>query len=152
MKIRNKKYVYGALAVLAVLIIVIIALPSGKDEAKASRGIRGINASLTNEMSDTEGLARMEKELNTFMQRWQIRGLELCIMRNDSLLYAKGFGWADKEKEEPMRPGTIMRVASVSKLITAAGIMKLVEDGKLTFPTKCSALPAYSTTRSTAIT
>ncbi len=136
MKIRNKKYVYGALAVLAVLIIVIIALPSGKDDAKASRGIRGINASLTNEMSDTEGLARMEKELNTFMQRWQIRGLELCIMRNDSLLYAKGFGWADKEKEEPMRPGTIMRVASVSKLITATGIMKLVEDGKLSLSDK----------------
>ena len=116
---------------LAVLIIVILALPSRKDAARPERGIRGINAVLTNEMSDTEGLARMERDVKTFMQRWQIRGMELCVMRGDSLLYAKGLGWADKENEEPMRPGTIMRVASVSKLITAAGIMKLVEDGKL---------------------
>ncbi len=131
MTIRNKKYVYGALAVLAALIVVILAIPSGSDRSKASGSIRGINSVITNEMSDSEGLARMEKDIRTFMQRWQIRGLELCVMRNDSLLYAKGFGWADKEKEEEMRPGTIMRVASVSKLITAAGIMKLVEDGRL---------------------
>lgn len=136
MKIRNKKYVYGALAVLAVLVTVILALPSKKDEVKAARGIRGINAVITNEMSDTESLARMEREIKTFMQRWQIRGMELCVMRGDSLLYAKGFGWADKENEDPMRPGTIMRVASVSKLITAAGIMKLVEDGKLSLGDK----------------
>lgn len=136
MKIRNKKYVYGALAVLAVLVIVILALPSKKDEVKAAKSIRGINAVITNEMSDSESLGRMEREIKTFMQRWQIRGMELCVMRGDSLLYAKGFGWADKENEEPMRPGTIMRVASVSKLITAAGIMKLVEDGKLNLSDK----------------
>ena len=130
MRIPNKKYVYGALAVLLVLVVCIIAIPSGKD-SKSTRSIHGINAVLTNEMSDSEELVRMEKEVKTFMQRWQIRGMELCVMRGDSLLYAKGFGWADKQEGVPMRPGTIMRVASVSKLITAAGIMKLVEEGKL---------------------
>ena len=129
MKIPNKKYVYAALAVLVAVIIVILAIPSEK--TVAPHAIRGINAVITNEMSDCEGLVKMEKDVNVFMQRWQIRGMELAVMRGDSLLYAKGFGWADKEKEEPMRAGTIMRVASVSKLITAAGIMKLVEDGKL---------------------
>ena len=129
MKIPNKKYVYGALAVLVAVIVVILAIPSEK--TVAPHAIRGINAVITNEMSDCEGLVKMEKDVNVFMQRWQIRGMEIAVMRGDSLLYAKGFGWADKEKEEPMRAGTIMRVASVSKLITAAGIMKLVEDGKL---------------------
>ena len=129
MKIPNKKYVYAALAVLVAVIIVILAIPSEK--TVAPHAIRGINAVITNEMSDCEGLVKMEKDVNVFMQRWQIRGMELAVMRGDSLLYAKGFGWADKEKEEPMRAGTIMRVASVSKLITATGIMKLVEDGKL---------------------
>ncbi len=131
MKIPNKKYVYAALAVLAVLIVLILAIPSGKSSGRKAASIKGINAVLTNEMSDSEKLVKMEKDVKIFMQRWQIRGLELCIMRNDSLLYAKGFGYADQMTEEPMRPGTIMRVASVSKLLTAAGIMKLVEDGKL---------------------
>ena len=131
MKIPNKKYVYAALAVLALLVVLILAIPSGKSGSRSTRSIRGINAVLTNEMSDSEKLGKMEKEVWNFMRRWQIRGMELCIMRHDSLLYAKGFGWADQMTEEAMRPGTIMRVASVSKLITAAGIMKLVENGEL---------------------
>ena len=131
MKIPNKKYVYAALAVLVLLVVLILAIPSGKSGSRSTRSIRGINAVLTNEMSDSEKLGKMEKEVWNFMRRWQIRGMELCIMRHDSLLYAKGFGWADQMTEEAMRPGTIMRVASVSKLITAAGIMKLVENGEL---------------------
>jgi len=130
-KIPNKKIVYAALAVLAALIILILAIPSGESSGRRKASIKGINAVLTNEMSDSEKLGKMERDVKAFMQRWQIRGLELCIMRHDSLLYAKGFGYADKMTGEEMRPGTIMRVASVSKLITAAGIMKLVENGKL---------------------
>ena len=135
MKIRNKKYVYAALAVLVFLILLIVLLPSGKDSGRSSAGrIKGINAVLTNEMSDCGQTAKMDKEIKVFMQRWQIRGLELAVMRGDSLLFAKGYGKADED--EPMRPGTIMRVASVSKLITAAGIMKLVENGKLSLSDK----------------
>lgn len=129
MKIPNKKYVYGALAVLVAIIVAILAIPSEKPGTP--HAIRGINAVITNEMSDCEGLVKMEKDVKYFMQKWQIRGMELAVMRGDSLLYAKGFGVADQSTEEPMRPGTIMRVGSVSKLLTAAGIMKLVEDGKL---------------------
>ena len=129
MKIPNKKYVYGALAVLVAIIVAILAIPSEKPGTP--HAIRGINAVITNEMSDCEGLVKMEKDVKYFMQKWQIRGMELAVMRGDSLLYAKGFGVADQSIEEPMRPGTIMRVGSVSKLLTAAGIMKLVEDGKL---------------------
>ena len=113
------------------LVVLILAIPSGKSGSKKVHTIKGINAVITNEMSDSEKLTKMERDIRTFMQRWQIRGMELCVMRHDSLLYAKGFGFADQMTQEPMRPGTIMRVASVSKLITAAGIMKLVEDGKL---------------------
>ena len=130
-RIPNKKYVHAALAVLVVLVVLILAIPSGKSGSKKVHAIKGINAVITNEMSDSEKLTKMERDIRTFMQRWQIRGMELCVMRHDSLLYAKGFGFADQMTQEPMRPGTIMRVASVSKLITAAGIMKLVEDGKL---------------------
>ena len=117
-------------------LLLLPAICSCKKGNSGNAAINGINAVLTNEMSDCENLTRMEKDVRTFMQRWQIRGMELAIMRNDSLLYAKGFGWADEEKEEAMRPGTIMRVASVSKLVTAAGIMKLVEDGKLSLGDK----------------
>ena len=90
-----------------------------------------LNRTLTNELSDTVSLHKMDREVERFMQRWNIKGLSLCVMRNDSLLYAKGYGWADEEKGLRMGPGNIMRVASVSKLITAAGIMKLCEQQRI---------------------
>ena len=43
----------------------------------------------------------------------------------------KGYGWADKERNVLMEPCHIMRMASVSKLVTAVGIMKLQEMGRL---------------------
>mgnify|MGYP002624694756 CR=1 FL=1 len=91
--------------------------------------VKGINSLIDNEMSDSLGMDKLDRDMKTFMQRWWIRGLSLSIMRGDSLLYAKGYGKADEDV--PMEPGKIMRIASVSKLITAAGIMKLQEQGKL---------------------
>jgi CubicO group peptidase (beta-lactamase class C family) len=52
-------------------------------------------------------------------------------MRNDSLLYSKGYGWADEAEEVKMEPRHILRMASVSKLITAVGIMVLQERDSL---------------------
>lgn len=90
-----------------------------------------LNNVLTNEMSDSSILKPMEKKIRNYMSLWRLQGAQLVIMRNDSLMYAKGFGWANKEENEEMRPGNIMRVASVSKLVTATGIMMLQDQGRL---------------------
>jgi len=103
---------------------------SGKEEVDNRKPVR-LNEYLTNELSDTSDLAGLDKKIKVFMQEWQLQGCQLAVMRNDSLLYAKGYGWADKEKEVSMEPSHIMRIASVSKLITATGIMLLQEEGKL---------------------
>lgn len=88
-----------------------------------------LNATLTNELSDTSTLRGLDKKILEYMKEWNLKGASLCIMRHDSLLYAKGYGVADTDV--PMGPGTLLRVASVSKLITATGIMLLQENGSL---------------------
>ena len=90
-----------------------------------------LNDTLSNGMSDIPELLGMDRSVEKFLKRWEIRGASLAIMRNDSLVYAKGYGWADAEDSVRMEPGNILRMASVSKLITAAGIMKLKEAGLL---------------------
>lgn len=92
--------------------------------------------SLTNQASDYPPLSKMDSEIERFIGRWNIKGLSLAVTRNDSLLYAKGYGWADKENGEEMTPTNIMRLASASKLVTAIAIMRLVEDGKLKLDSK----------------
>lgn len=90
-----------------------------------------LNDTLTNSMSDAPQLEGMEKELKRYFERWELNGAQIAISRGDSLLYAKGFGWADKEAGTEMLPSNIMRLASVSKLVTAVGIMKLVDENRL---------------------
>lgn len=90
-----------------------------------------LNDSLKNSMSDIPELYSMDKKVRSFMNKWAIKGASLAITRNDSLLYAKGYGWADEEQNIPMEPSHILRMASVSKLITAAGIMVLQDKDSL---------------------
>ena len=84
-----------------------------------------LNEVLTNDSSDFAELKGLDKKVEAYMKRWEFKGASLAITRNDSLLYAKGYGWADEEMNVEMQPSHIMRVASVSKLITAVGIMVL---------------------------
>lgn len=91
-----------------------------------------LNPVLTNADSDIPALAPMDHSIDSFMRFWDIRGASLSILRGDSLVYAKGYGWADREEGVRMTPGHILRMASVSKLITAAGIMVLQDQRKLT--------------------
>ena len=94
-----------------------------------------LNNVLTNDMSAIQELEGMDAEFRHFMRQWQIHGASLAIMRNDSLVYAKGYGEADLGGK-PVTPGTIFRLASVSKLITAIGIMTLQERGLLSLDDK----------------
>jgi CubicO group peptidase (beta-lactamase class C family) len=54
----------------------------------------------------------------------------MAILKNERLVYAQGFGVADDSLHRVM-PGSLFRLASVSKLITAMAIMKLAEEDKL---------------------
>lgn len=93
-----------------------------------------LNTLVTNDMSSSPLLGKMDKTVSRYMRKWDLKGLQIVMMRNDSLVFAKGYGKADEGVE--MTPGHIMRIASVSKLITAAGIMKLVEQGKLSLESR----------------
>lgn len=88
-----------------------------------------LNEKLTNELSDIPELDSLDLEIQKYLNTYHIKGASLSIMKNDSLVYAKGYGWSDIETH--MQPNNSLRLASVSKLVTAAGIMKLQEEGKL---------------------
>ena len=86
----------------------------------------GLGQCIVNDLSQ---LPAMDAVVDSFMNFWSLKGTQVAVMRNDSLLYARGYGWADERT--PMTPGTTMRLASVSKLLTAIGIMRLQEEGKV---------------------
>ena len=73
----------------------------------------------------------IDKTINQFMQRYNIPGLSIAIAKQDDILFAKGYGFADTSTKVPVNIAHKFRIASLSKPITAVAIMKLMEEGKL---------------------
>jgi len=127
-KISRLSLILAAAAIATAFVIIHKAIP----KPQPLKGPRiYLNDTLKNEMSEIEELAGLDKKVTSFMRQWHIKGASLSIMRNDSLLYSKGYGWADEAEEVKMEPRHILRMASVSKLITAVGIMVLQERDSL---------------------
>ena len=89
------------------------------------------NIRLTNDISSGTKFAGVEKTVNSFLRKWSIAGASIAIAKDGKLIYAHGFGYADTASKTEAQPYSQFRIASISKLVTAVGIMKLQEEGKL---------------------
>lgn len=89
---------------------------------------------LTND--SCESIRGIDSTMEAFIKREEIAGASLAISRGDSLIYVKGYGYADREAGLKMQPYHRMRIASASKLLTAVGIMKLCDEGRLSLSDK----------------
>src|SRR5690349_24026914 len=66
------------------------------------------------------------------IERDNIAGATIAVVKDGKLLFAKGYGYADVEKKKPVSPqDTLFRPGSISKLFTWTAIMQLYEQGKL---------------------
>jgi CubicO group peptidase (beta-lactamase class C family) len=136
---RDRQTRFLGIMTAALAVVFIVAFKSEDIESESAEEVlptKELNKEIRNEMSEVPELKDLDKKISRYMREWHLKGGSLAITRNDSLVYAKGYGWADQELEIAMEPGHIMRVASVSKLITAAGIMVLQDQGKLTIKDK----------------
>ena len=61
-----------------------------------------------------------------------IAGAAIAVVKDGNLIFAKGYGYADKKTHEPViADKTLFRVGSVSKLFTWTAVMQLVQAGKI---------------------
>lgn len=76
-------------------------------------------------------LKSFDRIISHLMAKWKIPGASLAVVKDGRLVLARGYGLADVEQNLPVQPDSLMRIASISKPITAATILKLVEQKKL---------------------
>jgi len=70
------------------------------------------------------------------LERADIAGASVLVMKNGQLLLQKGYGYSDTKDKKPVDPAnTIFRLASISKLFTWIAVMQLQEQGKLDLDT-----------------
>ena len=85
-------------------------------------------------------LAIFDTVMVDLMAKWQIPGGTLAVVSNGRLVLARGYGLADVERDVIVQPGSLFRLASLSKPITAIAALKLVEEGLLDLDAKAFSL------------
>ncbi len=80
--------------------------------------------------------APFDRAMEFFMKARQTPGGALAVVKDGRQVYARGYGWADRERQVPVRPETLFRIASISKPFTAVAVLRLIEQGRLDWETK----------------
>jgi CubicO group peptidase (beta-lactamase class C family) len=74
---------------------------------------------------------RSDDFIRAEMRRQNIPGLSLAVLKNGEIVKVGGYGRANITRDTPATPDTVYKIASASKQFIAAGIMVLVQDGRL---------------------
>ena len=65
------------------------------------------------------------------LARQRVPGMSVAVLRGDSIILARGYGYANVEHHVPATDSTVYAVGSVSKQFTAAATVMLAEQGRL---------------------
>lgn len=72
-----------------------------------------------------------DDKLSERMAYYKVKGLSIAVIKNYQIVWAKGYGWADEEEQRPVTTVTMFEPGSISKSISALGILKLTQEKKL---------------------
>ncbi|MDT9600613.1 serine hydrolase domain-containing protein [Sphingosinicella rhizophila] len=87
---------------------------------------------------DTAIAARIDRAAIQAIKAGESVGLQIAVVRNGKELLVSGYGSADLEQAAKVTAETVFRVGSVTKQFTAAAILLLAEDGKLSVDDRLS--------------
>jgi CubicO group peptidase (beta-lactamase class C family) len=79
----------------------------------------------------SEKLAQVDKIVQKLVDEKRLAGALVMVARKDKICYFETFGKMNIEKNQPMREDAIVRFYSMSKSITTAAALSLVEEGKI---------------------
>jgi uncharacterized protein (TIGR03437 family) len=80
-------------------------------------------------------LSAFDDLMHNLLAKWRIPGAAIGVSHNGRLVLARAYGMADVAVSQPVQPDSLFRIGAISKALTAAAILRLVEDGKLSLET-----------------
>jgi CubicO group peptidase (beta-lactamase class C family) len=84
-----------------------------------------------NVFAQQDKLAKIDEFINRAMKDWKMPGFAAAIVKNDSVIFAKGYRVCDINKNDPVNENTLFVIASCSKAFTTAALARLVDQGKI---------------------
>src|SRR3954468_19326102 len=82
--------------------------------------------------AQTDSVAEsIDRYVRSELDRQRVPGLSVAVLRGDSLGLMRGYGYANVEQHTPATDSTVYEVGSVTKQFTAAAVVMLSEQGRL---------------------
>jgi CubicO group peptidase (beta-lactamase class C family) len=75
--------------------------------------------------------AYLDREIPALLSKYRVPGLSLALIQDGELAWSGAYGYADLEGQREMTVDAVCRAESISKSVTAWGVMKLVEGGQI---------------------
>lgn len=75
--------------------------------------------------------AALDQVMNQALGHWQTPGAAIVVVKDDQVVYLKGFGVKDVNTKEPVTPDTVFAIGSTTKAMTTAAMALLVDEGKM---------------------
>ena len=123
--------VWRTAAMLALALPPFVGTYAQKQEPKKTEMAAPPSAS-ARELTATDVEAFLDGMMPAQLERENIGGAVIAVVKDGKLLFAKGYRYADMEKRQPVTvDATLFRPGSISKLFTWTSVMQLVEQGKL---------------------
>jgi CubicO group peptidase (beta-lactamase class C family) len=113
------------IAAMAIIALSQITL-SAAEPASASTGDKEIITS-----SSIETFKDIRQKVISDVEKGIIPSVSISVAKDGNVIWQEAFGWADKAQKRAATPETIYSLASLTKPLTAAGVMLLAEKGKI---------------------
>jgi CubicO group peptidase (beta-lactamase class C family) len=108
---------------------VLVSLVLGIGAVSASAQVQP-TAPLRNKTKQSRLIERLRKIIPILMKEGDVPGLAIAVVRNDNLVWHRGFGVTSVKTNEPVTDDTVFEAASLSKPVFAYAVLKLVDAGK----------------------
>lgn len=82
-------------------------------------------------LSLDEYISNLDSKMLHLLENHKVPGAAIAIVHNGKIVLTKGYGLKDVKNNLPVKQETVFQIASISKSLTAWGVMKLVEQGKI---------------------
>nr|HAT8714438.1 serine hydrolase [Legionella jordanis] len=86
---------------------------------------------LTGFTAETTTEQKIDQLIQTYMKQHAIPGLALAVIMNGKLFILKGYGYGNVQTHKPVTTQTLFALGSISKVLTAFAVMKLVQEDKI---------------------
>ena len=116
----------SSLPLASLLICATLAIPSPQDPASRKAPLNS---------SEDSAIASLEKDIPRLIEQATVPGLSAAVVRNGQTYWLHGFGVSNATSSQPVTPDTVFEAASLSKPVFAYGVLKLVDQGKLSLDT-----------------